>query len=162
MAEFFFQYFVKMYKSSIANSKWICPHYVEVKKRCALPFVKKCIYPWSFLMIPFVTASHLKMGWNIFCKNSPIGMHQKHKNGNIILEIRKKSAAVKTKNNLCTQNVLPMFWACNFHEQSFVILWVSWCKNKCFWKIFTCSTDHDSAPRPQRSLFANPKIHVSK
>ena len=38
-----------------------------------------------------------------------------------------------------------MFWAWNFHvlnslfnEQSFVILWVSWCKNKCFWQIFTC------------------------
>ena len=26
----------------------------------------------------------------------------------------------------------------NYHEQSFVIyiLWVSWCKNKCFWKRF--------------------------
>ena len=26
-----------------------------------------------------------------------------------------------------------------FPEQSFVILWVSWCKNKCFWKRFTCT-----------------------
>ena len=25
-----------------------------------------------------------------------------------------------------------------FNEQSFVILWVSWYKNKCFWKRFTC------------------------
>ena len=25
-----------------------------------------------------------------------------------------------------------------FNEQSFIILWVSWCKNKCFWKRFTC------------------------
>ena len=38
-----------------------------------------------------------------------------------------------------------MFWACCFHvqnwyinEQSCVILWVSWCKNKCFWERFTC------------------------
>ena len=38
-----------------------------------------------------------------------------------------------------------MFWAWNFHvlnswynEQSVVILWVSWCKNRCFWQIFTC------------------------
>ena len=38
-----------------------------------------------------------------------------------------------------------MFWACSFHvlnlqfnEQYFVILWVSWCKNRCFWKRFTC------------------------
>ena len=38
-----------------------------------------------------------------------------------------------------------MFWAWSFHvlnwwfnEQSFVILWVSWVKNKCFWKRFTC------------------------
>ena len=51
------------------------------------------------------------------------------------------------QNNLCTQHVLCMFWACNFHvlnlkfnEQSFVIFWVSWCKNKCFWKRFTCNT----------------------
>ena len=27
----------------------------------------------------------------------------------------------------------------NYHEQSFVILWVSWRKNKCFWKRFTCT-----------------------
>ena len=39
-----------------------------------------------------------------------------------------------------------MFWAWNFHllnlwfnDQSFVILWVSWNKNKCFWKRFTCT-----------------------
>ena len=44
------------------------------------------------------------------------------------------------QNNLCTQHVLPMFWACNFHEQSIVILWVSWYKNKCFWKIFTSTS----------------------
>ena len=38
-----------------------------------------------------------------------------------------------------------MFGACSFHvlnwqinEQSSVILWASWCKNKCFWKRFTC------------------------
>ena len=43
-----------------------------------------------------------------------------------------------------------MFWACNFHVlnlyiiqwyiQSSVILWVSWCKNKCFWNRFTCKS----------------------
>ena len=45
----------------------------------------------------------------------------------------------------CFQHVLNMFWAWNFHvlnskfkEQSFVILCVSWYKNKCFWKRFTC------------------------
>ena len=39
-----------------------------------------------------------------------------------------------------------MFWAWHFHvlnsyfdEQSFVILWVSWCSNTCFWKRFTCN-----------------------
>ena len=42
-------------------------------------------------------------------------------------------------------HVLPMFYACSFHvlnwyfnEQSFVILWVRWWKNKCLWKRFTC------------------------
>ena len=28
----------------------------------------------------------------------------------------------KTKNNLCTQHVLLMFWACNFQEQSHSVL----------------------------------------
>ena len=45
------------------------------------------------------------------------------------------------QNNLCTQHVqlaIFMYWICKFNEQSFVILWVSWCHNKCFWKIFTC------------------------
>ena len=44
---------------------------------------------------------------------------------------------------ICAHN---MFWAWNFHvlnwqfnEQSFVILWVIWCKNKCFWQRFTCT-----------------------
>ena len=41
----------------------------------------------------------------------------------------------------CTQHVLDTFWAWNFHEQSFVIFWVSWCKNKCFWKRFTCTSN---------------------
>ena len=44
------------------------------------------------------------------------------------------------KNNFCSQHVLSMFWACNFHEQSVIILWVSWGKNKCFWQRFTCKT----------------------
>ena len=38
------------------------------------------------------------------------------------------------QNNLCTQHVLNWY----INEQSFVILWVSWCENKCFWKRFTC------------------------
>ena len=31
---------------------------------------------------------------------------------------------------------------CSFlvHEQYVVILWVSWCKNKCFWQRFTCTS----------------------
>ena len=48
----------------------------------------------------------------------------------------------QNKNNF----VHNMYWACNFHvlnskfnELSFVILWVSWCKNKCFWQRFTCN-----------------------
>jgi hypothetical protein len=50
------------------------------------------------------------------------------------------------QNNLCTQHVLSLQFSSCFHElnlyfneQSFVILWVSWCKNKCFWKRFTCT-----------------------
>ena len=56
------------------------------------------------------------------------------------------SSECQNKNNLCTQHVLSMFWACNIHvqnsrfnEDSAVILWVSWCKNKSFWQRFTCS-----------------------
>ena len=36
----------------------------------------------------------------------------------------------------------------NYHEhykRSFVILWVSWCQDKCFWKRFTCTTLHRGA-----------------
>ena len=45
------------------------------------------------------------------------------------------------------------FWAWNFHvlnwwfnEQSFVKLWVSWVKNKCFWKRFTCTSSPQQSP----------------
>ena len=45
-----------------------------------------------------------------------------------------------------SEHLLQMFWACNLHvlnlkfnEQSVVILWVSWGKNTCFWKRFTCT-----------------------
>ena len=27
-----------------------------------------------------------------------------------------------------------------FNEQSIVIFWLNWCKNKCFWQIITCNT----------------------
>ena len=49
----------------------------------------------------------------------------------------------KQKKTICVHN---MFWAWNFHvlnwwfkEQSVVILWVSWYKNKNFWQSFTCT-----------------------
>ena len=32
-----------------------------------------------------------------------------------------------------------------FNEQSVVILWVSWCKNKSFWQRFTCTEDGDAS-----------------
>ena len=44
------------------------------------------------------------------------------------------------QSNLCTQYVLSLEFSCTelvINEQSFVILWVSWEKNKCFWKRFT-------------------------
>ena len=31
-----------------------------------------------------------------------------------------------------------VFWG-EFNEQSLVILWVNWCKNKSFWQRFTCT-----------------------
>ena len=43
-----------------------------------------------------------------------------------------------TNNNLCTQHILQVLWTYNFHEQSVVILWISWCKNKSFWQRVTC------------------------
>ena len=46
---------------------------------------------------------------------------------------------VKTKNSLCTQHVLNLNFSCSeLVIQSVVILWVSWCKNKCFSQRFTC------------------------
>ena len=41
----------------------------------------------------------------------------------------------------------------NYHEQSFVILWVSWCKNKCFWKRFTCNLELDTIGLFLQNLF---------
>ena len=43
--------------------------------------------------------------------------------------------------NLCTQHVLQVSELTIFmnKEQSVVILWVSWCKNKSFWQRFTCT-----------------------
>ena len=46
----------------------------------------------------------------------------------------------KQKNNFCTQHVLNLYFFGEFNqfnEQSFVILWVNWCKNEGFWKRFT-------------------------
>ena len=51
----------------------------------------------------------------------------------------------KKKNYFCAHHLLPMFWGCSFHIELvnqwtiFVILWVSWSKNKCFWQRFTCT-----------------------
>ena len=60
----------------------------------------------------------------------------------IVLNVKMK----KKQNNLCTQHVLKIFWACNIHvlnlqfnEQSVVTLRVSWCKKKSFWQRFTCN-----------------------
>ena len=39
-------------------------------------------------------------------------------------------------NKFCRYSELTIFMKC---EQSVVILWVSWCKNKSFWQIFTCT-----------------------
>ena len=81
---------------------------------------------------------------------------------------------------MCVHN---MFWAWNFHllnwqfnEQSFVILWVSWCKNKLFWKRFTCTNSsstrkhlllpiipqswNDWEVQPNRQLFSHPQSHL--
>ena len=41
------------------------------------------------------------------------------------------------QSNLCAQHVLSLEFSCT--EQYFVILWVSWNTNKCFWKRFTCT-----------------------
>ena len=56
---------------------------------------------------------------------------------------------LNVKNHFCTQHVLSMFWAWNsyvlnfqFNEQSVLILWVSWCKNKSFWQRFTCTVNY--------------------
>ena len=46
------------------------------------------------------------------------------------------------QNNLSTQYVLSLEFSCSelvIQWTICVILWVSWCKNKCFWKRFTCT-----------------------
>ena len=42
----------------------------------------------------------------------------------------------QNKNNLCTQHVLSMYWTRNSMKN---LLSYCWCKNKCFWKRFTCT-----------------------
>ena len=50
------------------------------------------------------------------------------------------------KRRTWAEHVLPMFCSCSalvvfmvIPLKSFVILWVGWCKDKCFWKRFTCT-----------------------
>jgi hypothetical protein len=47
----------------------------------------------------------------------------------------------KTKTTICVHNMFCRYSELTIfmnNEQSVVILWVSWCKNKSFWHRFTC------------------------
>ena len=48
----------------------------------------------------------------------------------------------------CSELGIFMYWTGEFNGQSFVILWVSWCKNKCFWQRFTCTKLQSCAKHP--------------
>ena len=41
----------------------------------------------------------------------------------------------------CSELVVFMYWIGKSMNNLFVILWVSWFKNKCFWKKSTCTID---------------------
>ena len=48
----------------------------------------------------------------------------------------------KTKTTICVHNMFCRYSELTIfmnNEQSVVILWVSWCKNKSFWQRFTCT-----------------------
>ena len=89
-------------------------------------FIIKCVQVYLCQKLFFLK----NMGENMLCTK-------------IVLNVR---------NNFCTQHVLPrfelgtfMYWIVIQNEQSVVILWVSWCKNKSFWQRFTCTQRY---PRP--------------
>ena len=49
----------------------------------------------------------------------------------------------KTKTTICVHNMFCRYSELTIfmnNEQSVIILWVSWCKNKSFWQRFTCTT----------------------
>ena len=49
----------------------------------------------------------------------------------------------KTKTTICVHNMFCRYSELTIfmnNEQSVIILWVSWCKNKSYWQRFTCTT----------------------
>ena len=49
---------------------------------------------------------------------------------------KKRRTTIYVHNMFCRYSQLTIFMN---NEQSVVILWVSWCKNKSFWQRFTCT-----------------------
>ena len=62
----------------------------------------------------------------------------------VVLYINCSDVKTKTKfmNTTCSELSMKTFHVLNCKSMNnFVILWVRWCKNKCFWKRFTCTYD---------------------
>ena len=56
---------------------------------------------------------------------------------------------IKTKTTICVHNMFCRYSELTIfmnNEQSVVILWVSWCKNKSIWQKFTCTIQNLQRP----------------
>jgi hypothetical protein len=56
---------------------------------------------------------------------------------------------------ICSELVVFMYWS-GISMNSLFILWVSWCKNKCVWKRFTCNSCTDRIHNGTKSFLTFP------
>ena len=96
----------------------------------------------SFSEAPILTSTNPQYDKKLFIESPVQYIHENSKIRTCCVHKLFWISKQKQK-TICVHN---MFWAWNFHvliwwfkEQSVVILWVSWCKNKSFWQSLTCT-----------------------
>ena len=87
----------------------------------------------SKINLPFLIFLGQKVQVNLFQKLATSAEHVVYQNCS---ECQNKTkATICVHNMFCRYSELTIFMN---NEQSVLILWVSWCKNKSFWQRFTC------------------------
>ena len=63
----------------------------------------------------------------------------------IVLNVKKKTIWVHNMFSTCSELWIFMYWTRNSMNSllSFIVLWVSWYKKKCFWKRFTYNREFE-------------------